>query len=129
MKNVRLIALLFAGLLGSTTAFAAGAKSYQVTGPVVDVSDTMITVQKGKETWQIDRTKDTKVTGEPKVGAKVTVMYRMTADSIEAKGGGKEAKADTKADAKAGAKPDAKADPKASAPAPVPPAATAPAKK
>jgi hypothetical protein len=121
MKKVRLIALLFAGLLGSTTAFAAGAKSYQVTGPVVDVSDTMITVQKGKETWQIDRTKDTKVTGEPKVGAKVTVMYRMTADSIEAKGGGKEAKADAKAEAKA--------DPKASAPAPVPPAATTPAKK
>ena len=125
MKNVRLIALLFAGLLGSTTAFAAGAKSYQVTGPVVDVSDTMITVQKGKETWQIDRTKDTKVTGEPKVGAKVTIMYRMTADSIEAKGGGKEAKADAKADAKApaAAKPDAKAMAPAMAPA------TAPAKK
>ena len=125
MKNVRLIALLFAGLIGSTTAFAAGAKSYQVTGPVVDVSDTMITVQKGKETWQIDRTKDTKVTGEPKVGAKVTVMYRMTADSIEAKGGGKEAKADAKADAKApaAAKPDAKAMAPAMAPA------TAPAKK
>jgi len=125
MKNVRLIALLFAGLIGSTTAFAAGAKSYQVTGPVVDVSDTMITVQKGKETWQIDRTKDTKVTGEPKVGAKVTIMYRMTADSIEAKGGGKEAKADAKADAKApaAAKPDAKAMAPAMAPA------TAPAKK
>jgi len=125
MKNVRLIALLFAGLIGSTTAFAAGAKSYQVTGPVVDVSDTMITVQKGKETWQIDRTKDTKVTGEPKVGAKVTIMYRMTADSIEAKGGGKEAKADAKADAKAEAKAEAKMDPKADAKAP----AAAPAKK
>jgi len=125
MKNLRLIALVFAGLLGSTTAFAAGAKSYQVTGPVVDVSDTMITVQKGKETWQIDRTKDTKVTGEPKVGAKVTIMYRMTADSIEAKGGGKEAKADAKADAKAEAKAEAKMDPKADAKAP----AAAPAKK
>jgi hypothetical protein len=121
MKKVRLIALLFAGLIGSTTAFAAGAKSYQVTGPVVDVSDTMITVQKGKETWQIDRTKDTKVTGEPKVGAKVTIMYRMTADSIEAKGGGKEAKADAKAPA--AAKPDAKATAPAMAPA------MAPAKK
>jgi len=123
MKNIRLIALTFAGLLGSTTAFAAGAKSYQVTGPVVDVSDTMITVQKGKETWQIDRTKDTKVTGEPKVGGKVTIMYRMTADSIEAKGGGKEAK-DSKAEAKAEAKGGA-ADMKAPAAAP----AAAPAKK
>lgn len=114
MKNVRLIAILFTGVLGSTSAFAAGAKTYQATGPIIDVSDTMITIQKGKETWQIDRTKDTKVTGDLKVGGKVTIMYRMTADSIEAKGGGKEAKGDAKA-----------ADAKAPAAAP----AAAPAKK
>lgn len=115
MKTTRLLAVLFTGLLlGSTSAVAAGAKTYQVTGPVLEVTDTMITVQKGKETWQIDRTKDTKVTGDLKVGAKVTIMYRMTADSIEGKPV-KEAKGDAKAPAAA----------KAGEPA----AAAAPAKK
>ena len=35
------------------------------------------------------RTKDTKVTGELKVGAKVTIMYTMTAVSVEVKGDAK----------------------------------------
>jgi hypothetical protein len=112
MKTMRLLAVLFTGLLlGSASAVAAGAKTYQVTGPVLEVTDTMITVQKGKETWQIDRTKDTKVTGDLKVGAKVTIMYRMTAESVE----GKAAKGDAKAPAADAAKP---AEPaKAAAPA------------
>jgi hypothetical protein len=117
MKTMRLLAVLFTGLLlGSASAAAAGAKTYQVTGPVLEVTDTMITVQKGKETWQIDRTKDTTVTGDLKVGGKVTIMYRMTAESIEGKPG-KEAKGDAKAPAAAA--------PKAGEPA----KAAAPAKK
>ena len=63
--------------------------TYQVTGPVVDVSRDAITVLKGKEKWQIARTADTKVTGEVKKGDKVTVMYRMTATSIAVKSGAK----------------------------------------
>lgn len=70
--------------LAAAPAFAAD-KTYQVTGPVVAVNDTTITVEKGKEKWEIARTKDTKVTGDLKVGAKVTVYYTMTAASIEAK--------------------------------------------
>lgn len=84
-------ALSLAGALGATPAFAAD-KTYQVTGPVLEVTDTAITVQKGKEKWQIARTKDTKVTGDLKVGAKVTITYTMTAATVEAK----EAKADPK---------------------------------
>ena len=42
-------------------------------------------MQKGKEKWEIARTPDTKVTGDLKVGAKVTVEYTMTAKSVEAK--------------------------------------------
>jgi hypothetical protein len=72
--------------------FAAD-KTYQVTGPVLEVTDTSVTVQKGKEKWQIARDKDTKITGELKVGAKVTIQYRMTADTIEAKADGKAADA------------------------------------
>lgn len=79
------IAATFAVLaLAAAPAFAAD-KTYQVTGPVVAVNDTTITVEKGKEKWEIARTKDTKVTGDLKVGAKVTVYYTMTATSIEAK--------------------------------------------
>jgi hypothetical protein len=85
-------ATLGATLLASP-AFAED-HTYQVTGPVLEVSDTSITVQKGKEKWTLARDKSTKVTGELKVGAKVTIMYSMTAVSIEAKG-------DAKADAKA----------------------------
>ena len=70
--------------LAAAPAFAAD-KTYQVTGPIVAVNDTTITVEKGKEKWEIARTKDTKVTGDLKVGAKVTVYYTMTAASIEAK--------------------------------------------
>jgi cytochrome c1 len=86
-----LVSLVFLGngLLGG--AALAADKTYQVTAPILEVTDTTITVQKGKEKWEIARTKDTKVTGELKVGAKVTIMYTMTAVSIEAKG---DAKAD-----------------------------------
>ena len=40
---------------------------------------------KGKDKWELARNADTKVTGELKVGAKVTIQYSMTAQSIEAK--------------------------------------------
>jgi hypothetical protein len=65
---------------------------------VLEVTDTSITIQKGKEKWQIARTKDTKVTGDLKVGAKVTIMYTMTATSVEAKADAKADKAADKAD-------------------------------
>ncbi len=81
----RCLALLCVFLLASSVAFAAGTNTYQVTGPVVEVKDNAIIVQKGKEKWEIARDKDTKVTGELKVGEKVTVQYTMKAVSIEAK--------------------------------------------
>ena len=68
---------------------ASSVWAYQVTGPVLELTDSKIVVQKGKEKWEIARTPDTKVTGDLKVGAKVTVEYTMAAKSIEAKGKGK----------------------------------------
>ena len=94
--SLSLLAVLSLAL--SSAAFGAGAKTYQVTGPVLEVTDKTITVEKGKEKWQLARDKDTKVTGDPKVGAKVTIEYRMTATSIEVKGDAKAAKADKAAD-------------------------------
>ena len=67
-------------------ASAAQPKTYQVTGPVLEVRDDVIVVQKGKEKWEIARTADTKITGELKVGAKVTIEYRMSAATVEVKG-------------------------------------------
>ena len=79
--------LLFvcAVLLVASLAFAGGPKTYQVTGPVLEVKDDVIVVQKGKDKWEIARAADTKVTGDLKVGSKVTIEYRMTAATVEVK--------------------------------------------
>jgi hypothetical protein len=81
---------LSAGVLAlalSVPSISMGAKTYQVTGPVVEVTDKTITVMKGKEKWEIDRDADTKVEGTLKVGEKVTITYHMTAEKVEVKGG------------------------------------------
>ena len=66
-------------------ALAAQPRTYQVTGPVIELTADVITVQKGSEKFEIARTADTKVTGELKKGEKVTVEYRMTAATVEVK--------------------------------------------
>ncbi|MGE5522154.1 MAG: hypothetical protein ACM3SS_00455 [Rhodospirillaceae bacterium] len=95
-------ATLFAALMFAVPA----AMAYQVTGPVLDVTDSKIVVEKDNEKWEIARDKDTKVTGDLKKGSRVTVQYKMTATSIdvrdtkdtkkEAKESKKEAKKDGK---------------------------------
>jgi hypothetical protein len=94
-------------LVLSSTGFAAGPSTYQVTGPVLAITDTVITVQKGKDKWEIARSADTKVTGDLKVGGKVTITYTMSATTVEVKAE-KPAKAD-KAAAKTAASPAASA--------------------
>lgn len=69
----------------AATAMAGALKSYQVTGPVLEVKDDMIVVEKDKDKWEIARDKDTKVTGDLKPGSKVTIKYQMKAVSVEAK--------------------------------------------
>jgi len=88
-------AALALSLLFTSAAFAAP-KTYQVTGAVVEASDSAIIVQKGKEKWEINRTPQTKLAGNLTPGSKVTVQYTMTADSVEVKNVDK-AKADKKA--------------------------------
>ena len=95
MKKLLVLSFLAAILFASQNpALAAGPKTYQVTGPVLEVRDDIIVVQKGKEKWEISRAADTKVKGDLKVGAKVTIKYKMTATTVEAKDDGK---ADAKA--------------------------------
>ena len=50
-------------------------KTYQVTGPVLEVTDDMIAVKKGADRWEIARTPDTKV----------TIEYKMSATKVEVK--------------------------------------------
>jgi hypothetical protein len=79
--------LAAASLALSSAAFAAGGKTYQVTGPVLEVTDSMIAVQKGKDRWEVNRDANTKVTGDLKVGEKVTITYTMSATEVEVKAG------------------------------------------
>ncbi len=69
----------------AAAAFAAGPKTYQVTGPVLEVTADVIAVQKGKDRWEIARDAATKVTGDLKVGSKVTIEYTMKAATVEVK--------------------------------------------
>src|SRR5882757_6957883 len=96
MKNILHSTLLAATLALTGSVFAVD--SFQVTGPITELTDTKIVVTKGaaKERFEIARTPDTKVTGELKVGAKVTISYTMTAVSIEAKSDAKPDKAAAK---------------------------------
>jgi hypothetical protein len=91
MKRNVFAAVLALALVVPGVSFAVDA--YQVTGKVVEFEkDKSVTVLKGKENFQITLDKDTKITGELKKDAKVTVHYKMTATSVEAKSEGKEKK-------------------------------------
>ena len=85
LKSSFVLVFVASMLLTRSVAVAADAKTYQVTGPVLELTDKVITVQKGDEKWQISRDSGAKVTGDLKVGAKVTIEYRMTATKVEVK--------------------------------------------
>ena len=95
MKKLFLtLTLVAAASFAATTLVAADAKDYQVTGAVLEVNPTFITViNKGEEKFQINTDAATKG-GKAKVGDKVTVHYSMTASSIEVKADKAEKKAD-----------------------------------
>jgi uncharacterized protein YggE len=86
MKAMRLLAVTILAAAVSGVAMAADSNSYQVTGPILSVTPTTITIQKDADKWEIARDAATPVKGgELKVGTKVTVKYRMTAISIDVK--------------------------------------------
>jgi hypothetical protein len=91
MKKVLILVSAF--LFFATVAFAAGPNKYQVTGPVLEIKGDVIVVKKGNDNWEVSRDAATKVTGDLKVGSKVTIEYKMTATKIEVK---EDKKADVK---------------------------------
>ncbi len=91
MKKVLFFVCAF--MLVATMVLAAGPNKYQVTGPVLEIKGDVIVVEKDKDKWEVSKDAATKVTGDLKVGSKVTIEYKMTATKIEVKD-------DKKADAK-----------------------------
>jgi len=77
--------LVLCAVLLLFAAAMAGPVKYQVTGPVLELRDDVIVVQKGNEKWEIARDPATTSGGDLKVGAKVTIHYTMHAAKIEVK--------------------------------------------
>ncbi len=86
MKSLAI--LLFAG---AVSVFAAPSpafgseKAYQVTGQVLEVTNSKIIVDKNGEKFEMARKPDTKVKGKLEVGSKVTAHYSITATEVEVK--------------------------------------------
>ncbi|MDX1921802.1 MAG: hypothetical protein SFW65_01550 [Alphaproteobacteria bacterium] len=112
-KSLALAAVLTVGVASS--AFA-----YQVTGPILELTDSKIVVQKGKEKWEIARTGATEIPVDAKVGDKVTIEYGMTAEKVEMKGAKKAEKQPTAHPATATAGEAAPTHVSTKAPKPVP---------
>lgn len=76
------ISVLFVSLILIASVSFGAVRTYQVTGPVLEVTPTMIAVKKGADRWEIARDAGTKIVGDLKVGSKVTIEYRMTATAV-----------------------------------------------
>ena len=83
--NPKIICLLTAASLTLNGAlFAAGGKTYEITGTVVAATGSTLTVQKGTEKYEFAIDPVTiKGSAELKVGSTVTVTYVMSATKIE----------------------------------------------
>ena len=79
------LALVACALLAVSLPAWADDHNYQVTGPVLSMTPTSITVKKGSAPWTVSRDANTQVTGTLAVGSKVTIKYHMVADTVAAK--------------------------------------------
>ena len=98
--NSKIICLLAAlSLVLGGNVVAAGAKTYQITGTVVEATGSKVTVEKGTDRFEFDiDPATTKGSAELKVGSTVTVTYVMSATKIEG-GAASSSKEETKASA------------------------------
>jgi hypothetical protein len=84
MKIYFLLAVTILSIACASPVFADD-HNYQVTGLVLAVTPTSITVKKGSSPWTVSRDPSTVVTGNLAVGSKVTIKYHMVADTVTAK--------------------------------------------
>ena len=81
MKKFAVVVVVL--VLVAAVAFAG--KTYQFTGKVLEIKDNVIIVDKKGEKFELVKDANTKVKGDLKVGAKVTVQYESRATEIEVK--------------------------------------------
>src|SRR5206468_7945802 len=96
--NPKIICLLTAASLTLNGAlFAAGGKTYEITGTVVAATGSTLAVQKGTEKYEFAIDPVTiKGSAELKVGSTVTVTYVMSATKIEGGSASSSSKEETK---------------------------------
>lgn len=73
------------GVLLSSPLLAAETKTYQVTGPVLEVKEDAIVVDKNGEAWEVSKDATATMSGNVKKGDKVTIKYKMIATEVEVK--------------------------------------------
>ena len=83
--NLKIICLLAAVSSAFTSPlFAAGGKTYEITGTVAEATGTTLAVQKGTEKYEFAIDPATiKGSAELKVGSTITVTYVMSAIKVE----------------------------------------------
>ena len=85
MKRLSVMVVAFAVVLFLVATVSYAGKTYQFTGKVLEVKDNVIVVDKNGEKFEMTKDANTKVKGEVKVGAKVTIKYESRAAEIEVK--------------------------------------------
>jgi hypothetical protein len=83
-RFAKLVAVVVAVVFVVASVAFAG-KTYQFTGKVLEIKDNVIIVEKGKEKFELTKDAATKIKGDLKVGATVTVQYESRATDIEVK--------------------------------------------
>ncbi len=85
MKRVSAMVVAFAVVMCLVASVSYAGKTYQFTGKVLEVKDNVIVVDKNGEKFEMTKDAGTKVKGDLKVGAKVTIKYESRAAEIEVK--------------------------------------------
>jgi len=85
MKRFSVMIVAFAVVMFLVASVSYAGKTYQFTGKVLEVKDNVIVVDKNGEKFEMAKDAGTKVKGDLKVGAKVTVKYESRATDIEVK--------------------------------------------
>ena len=86
MKRLSAMVVVCAVVMFLVVSVSYAGKTYQFTGKVLEVKDNVIVVDKNGEKFEMAKDANTKVKGDLKVGAKVTIKYESRAAEIEVKG-------------------------------------------
>jgi hypothetical protein len=85
MKRYTVVVAVVVAVMMIIASAAFAGKTYQFTGKVLEVKDNVIVVDKNGEKFEMAKDASTKVKGDLKVGAKVTIKYESRAAEIEVK--------------------------------------------